>query len=72
MISGLPFGDLMSWDISNIVGCCDMSESFIFTTVHPSRWRVRASNKGDVLRIEDYLKEVVDLTNPASILAATK
>lgn len=62
LIYGLPFRELMSWDVSNIMSSCDLSESLLFSTSHPSKWDVRASQKGEVIRIERMLSEVVDLS----------
>lgn len=61
IITGLPFEGMMSWDVSNVMACCDIEESIILTTVHPSKWDVRATQKGEVTRIEKFMQEVFDL-----------
>jgi len=61
IIRGLPFEGMMSWDISNIAACCDLSESIVLTKAHPTTWSVSATKKGDVVHLEDLMSEVFDL-----------
>jgi hypothetical protein len=61
IITGVPFEGMMSWDITNIMACCDLKESIVLTTKHPSVWDVRATQKGDVIRLETQMPEVFDL-----------
>lgn len=61
IIYGLPFEGMMSWDVSNLMSCCDLEESFVLTTVHPSKWSVSATKKGDVVDLRKHMPETFDL-----------
>ena len=61
IIHGLPFDNMMSWDVSNIMSCCDLEESFILTTVEPSKWSVSATKKGDVVDLRSKMQGTFDL-----------
>lgn len=61
IIRGLPFDSMMSWDISNLAACCDLSESIVLTPTNPATWGVTATKKGDVVRLEDLMGEVFDI-----------
>lgn len=61
IITGLPFENMMSWDITNIMACCDLKESIVLTTKPPAVWDIRATQKGDVVRLEGLMPEVFDL-----------
>ena len=67
MFYGLPFENIMSWDMSLMLSSAMPEESLFFCATHPSEWTVKPTQAGDVTRLEervecfDLLKETAKL-----------
>jgi hypothetical protein len=57
---GLPYRDMLSWDMSNLASFASPDNSIYFADSHPAQWNVRASNSGARTTIEGKV-EVFDI-----------
>jgi len=61
MFYGLPFPNIMSWDVSLMLSVAQVDESFYFATQSPDQWTIKPTQAGEVLRLEDRVPTLLDV-----------